>query len=302
MKHRILLFGGSGQIGWELQRTLTSMGEVHLVSRSAVDLGNQHCDLRPLFDEFRPTVVVNAAAYTAVDTAETERESADRLNAEFPAQLAAEAKSQDALLVDYSTDYVFDGRKPEGYSENDETSPVNYYGLTKLKGLQAIQSSGCRHLVFRVTWVYSSRRSNFLKTILRLIRTRDSLNVIDDQLGVPTSARWVAEMTAMSLLLMDRGVGSEGVFNLVPSGETSWFGFAQEIAAAAETIGFDLRMTADAIQPIPTTEYPTPAARPANSRLSTEKLKQTFGFETPDWRAFVPLVLAELMEAESVQS
>ncbi len=302
MNHKILLFGGSGQIGWELQRTLASVGSVRAISRLEFDDAMRLGKLGSLFDAAQPSIVVNAAAFTAVDAAETDRDMAERLNSEVPAQLAALAKTRNALLVDYSTDYVFDGCKAAPYLENDATNPVNFYGLTKLKGLQAIESTGCRHLVFRVTWVYSSRRNNFLKTILRLAQTRDSLSVIDDQLGVPTSARWLAEMTAYALLQRDRGEGIEGVFNMVPEGETSWHGFAREIVETASKIGCELKLRPESIQPIPTTDYPTPAARPANSRLTTQKLKDAFGFEIPNWRVFVPLVLTELMEKEKHQS
>ena len=244
----------------------------------------------------RPTIVVNAAAYTAVDLAEKEQKSAKILNADFPALLAELTKQRNSLLIDFSTDYVFDGSKSSVYLENDPTAPINSYGLTKLKGLQAIETSGCRHLVFRVSWVYSSRRINFLKTILRLAGERESLDVIDDQWGAPTSARWIAEMTALAIRLLDRNRGSEGVFNLPPIGKTTWHGFATAIVEAAWQQGVALKLKPESIQPIDTAGYPTPAARPKNSCLDPNKFQSEFGIEIPPWNVFVPLIVEETIK------
>ena len=295
MKRNILLLGSNGQVGWELHRAFVPFGQITIVPRNALAPGNESL-LDSIFQELKPAIVLNAAAYTAVDTAESEIEMARFLNSEIPARLAHLTKSTDGLLVDYSTDYVFNGQKAEPYIENDETMPINQYGLTKLEGLKAIQSSGCRHLVFRVSWVYSSRRKNFLKTMLHLASTRDGLNIIDDQLGVPTSARWIAQMTAQTVGLLDRDIGSEGLYNLTPAGQTTWFGFANEIFRQAREIGFELKLGEDAAIPIPTSQYPTPAARPKNSRLCNDKVSAQFGIEIPAWETFVPLVLNELFE------
>ena len=287
--------GSSGQVGWELQRSLLAVGDVVTVPRDEISSKNLDA-LQTRFLKVRPTIVVNAAAYTAVDPAETETSAATWLNEQLPARIAKLTKKCDALLVDYSTDYVFDGEKVGDYFENDKTNPINRYGLTKLKGLEAIQASGCRHLVFRVSWVYSSRRNNFLKTILRLAQERDSLNVIDDQIGTPTSARWIAEMTCQALQLLDREQGSEGLYNLTPRGSTSWQGFAQKIVAAARQQGAELKLDQDSIQPIASSEYPTAAARPNNSRLSKRKIESEFGFEVSDWETFVPLIVEESLK------
>ena len=295
MKRKILIFGTTGQIGWELHRSLASWGEVRALSRTDCSI-SQADQLEQHFAAFRPTHVVNAAAFTAVDNAEIERTEALALNVDFPVRLAELSQRHNSLLVDYSTDYVFDGMKPGLYSENDGKNPLNFYGLTKLKGLQAIDTSGCRHLVFRVTWVYSARRKNFLKTIFRLAQERDSLSVVDDQIGAPTSARWIAEVTCRALDSLDRNLGSEGVFNLVPTGHTSWWGFAKAIVEELDQAGVELKIRPAAIRSISTAEFPTPAIRPANSRLENSKILSEFGFEAPPWHVLVPLVVAELLD------
>lgn len=294
MNHRVLLFGASGQIGWELHRRFRSLGDVSTAPRSVTDATRSE-ELNSLFSSVEPTVVLNAAAYTAVDLAEQEQDTAMSLNGDFPARLAALAKDHDALLVDYSTDYVFDGLKQTPYRETDSVNPINHYGLTKLNGLRAIEESGCRHLVFRVSWVYSSRRKNFLRTILRLAESKDSINVVSDQIGIPTSARWIAEKTAAAVESLDLNEGCEGVYNLAPDGQTSWHGFASRICEWAVEHAAELTLRPESINAIKTKDYPTPAQRPANSRLCMNKVQTEFGFELPDWESLVPSVLQEAL-------
>ena len=300
MAHKILLLGADGQIGWELARSLITLGEVCGVTRDTCDLSNRAL-VEKLVSSLDPTIVVNAAAYTAVDKAESEPDLACALNFELPKTLANLCLQRDTLLVDYSTDYVFDGCKESAYTESDPYAPANEYGKSKLKGLQALEGSGCRHLVFRVSWVYSSRRNNFVKTIVRLANERDSLNIIDDQFGTPCSSRWLADMTVAALHSLDRGRGSEGVYNLTPDGETTWFGFAKEIVQQASLAGASLRLSPENIQPIATEQYPTPAARPKNSRLDKSKFCKTFGFPLTEWSSLVPLVINELLSHNLVK-
>ena len=289
------MLGASGQIGWELHRSLIGLGDVHVVDRALIDERNWH-RLADTYGSWRPDVVVNAAAYTAVDMAETETALAKQVNVQLPTLLADLAVRHGSLLIDYSTDYVFDGAKPAPYVENDQTGPLNYYGLTKLEGLRAIESSGCRHLVFRVSWVYSSRRSNFMRTILRLARERESLKIVDDQWGAPSASRWIAEMTSFALGQLLKGLGSEGIYHLTPSGKASWHQFATQIVRQAIDMGIELKLDPDNIAPIPTTDYPTPASRPQNSTLDQTKFESTFGIQVPAWETCLPTVIEELRE------
>lgn len=292
MANDILLLGANGQVGWELRRALASVGAVDAVTRSQCDLA----DLDAVIARVRahkPNIIVNAAAYTAVDRAETEREQALRLNGQLPAALATAAKKSGALLVDYSTDYVFAGDKAGPYVETDATKPGNVYGDSKLAGLRAIEASGCRHLVFRVSWVYGARGANFLKTMLRLAGERSELRVVADQIGSPTPAELIADVTAQSLALLAAGRGEEGVFHLAPAGETSWHGFTCAIVAEAQAAGVKLALTAERIVPITTAEYPLPARRPANSRLDCGKLMRAFGLHLPQWTDALPRIVEE---------
>src|SRR5512139_1311737 len=292
MVPEILLLGANGQVGWELSLSLSTIGNVHAVSRHECDVSDPAA-LRALLRNQRPSIIVNAAAYTAVDKAEAEAEKARVINVEVPALLANEAKANGALLIDYSTDYVFDGNKNGAYLESDTTAPLSIYGQTKLDGLRAIEASGCRHLVFRVSWVYAARGGNFLRTILRLAREREQLNVVADQVGAPTPAELIADVTAQCLMLLRNGKGNEGVYHLAPAGETTWHGFASAIVREAQAAGIALKLSPDHIRAITTAEYPTAAKRPVNSRLDTTKIQTTFGIALPAWESALPRIIRE---------
>jgi len=293
MTTNILLLGADGQVGWELRRSLLSVGKVTAVTRQDCSLTDKAA-VTALVASHKPDVIVNAAAYTAVDLAESESEQAYALNRDLPALLSELAQQRDILVVDYSTDYVFDGSKSEPYFEHDITAPANIYGASKLAGLQALQASGCRHLVFRVSWVYSARRSNFIKTILRLAAERDELSIVSDQIGSPTPASLIADVTANCLLLLAAGIGKEGVYHLAPAGQTSWRGLAQEIVRHAQALGMPLTIKPADIKPTPTSGYPTPAQRPANSVMNTDKLQRTFQLQLPDWQEPLAHLLREI--------
>lgn len=287
----ILVTGKLGQIGWELQRTLLPLGRVAAFDRSGLDLADADAVRRKL-DEVRPDVIVNAAAYTAVDKAESEPELAQAVNAAAPALLAQEAAKRGALLIHYSTDYVFDGAKAAPYVETDQPNPLGAYGRSKLAGEAGIRASGADHLIFRTSWVYAARGANFLRTILRLAVEREELHIVADQVGVPTWARFVAEATAHALkqAVQERRSGTfgSGVFHLAAAGETSWHGFAGAILAGRSGL------RAKTVTPIATAEYPLPAARPANSRLCTDKFRARFGLALPDWQDCLRLCLEEI--------
>ena len=292
----ILLLGANGQVGWELRRSLLTLGRVIPMTRHECDLRNAE-ELRTVVRKIRPSVLVNAAAYTAVDKAESEPEEAMRINWHAPAILAEEVKKLGGLMVDYSTDYVFDGSGQRASKEDAPSGPVNTYGRSKLAGLRAVQESGCRHLVFRVSWVYGAQGKNFVKTILRLARQQESLRVVSDQVGSPTPADLIADVTASALLIMAQGKGAEGVFNLSPEGETSWHGFAQAVVAHARANGMSLKLTEESIHPISTAEYPTAALRPANSRLDSSKLKRVYGLRMPAWDECLPRIIQEIVRS-----
>lgn len=293
---RILLTGATGQVGWELARTLMPLGEVIAIDRSQAD----HSDLaslRTIIEQHQPNVIVNPAAYTAVDKAESESELAFRVNAEAPGVLAEEAAKIGSLLVHYSTDYVFDGSNIAAYTEADATNPINVYGQSKLAGEQAIQATGCDNLILRTSWVYASRGNNFLKTIMRLAAEREELKIVADQIGAPTWARLIAEATAhiirQSVFEQQCNIFNSTTYNLTASGETSWHGFAQKIVEIAKEKGkADLKIRT--ILPIPTTDYPLPAKRPANSRLANDNLEQQFGLVMPSWDNALRLCMQEL--------
>ena len=298
---RILITGRNGQIGWELERTLAPLGETFAFDRAQLDLQNFDA-LRSTVRTVGPQVIVNAAAYTAVDKAESERELAHRINGEAPGVLAEEAKRLGALLVHYSTDYVFDGTKPDPYTEEDQPNPINEYGHSKLKGEQAVRSSGARHLIFRTSWIYAARGKNFLLTMLRLARERSELRVVDDQYGSPTWARMVAEATAAMLARQAsnlRGVGPHddqetGLFHLCASGQTSWHGFAEAILRES---GYRRQGPAPSLTSIKTSEYPTAARRPPSSVLCCEKVERTFGVRLPTWQRMLAYCLADARES-----
>ena len=293
----ILLLGKNGQVGWELQRALAPLGELVALDRTGQggltgDLADLE-GLRATVRKFKPQVIVNAAAYTAVDRAEEEHDLATTLNADAPRVLAEEAKALNALLVHYSTDYVFDGSGDAPWGETEFPSPLNHYGASKLAGERSIQDSGCRHLIFRTSWVYAARGSNFLATLARLMRERDALQVIDDQVGAPTGAELIADVTAHAIVQTLVDATKQGLYHLAPAGATSWHGYATFIAECLQGQGIEMKATSDRIAPIPTSDWPTPAARPLNSRLATNKLERAFGLSMPSWQRGVARVLLE---------
>lgn len=301
---KILLLGKNGQVGWELQRSLSVLGEVVALDRHGHDgLCGDLSDLDGLAQtvrQVRPQVIVNAAAHTAVDKAESEPELARLLNAQAPGVLAHEAQQLGAWLVHYSTDYVFDGSGEQPWDEDDMPAPLSVYGRTKLEGEQQILQGGCRHLIFRTSWVYGARGGNFAKTMLRLAREREQLNVIDDQTGAPTGADLLADVTAHALRQVLPAVGhnylaQSGVYHLAAGGETSWHGYARFVLETARQAGVELKVQPHQVQPIPSSAYPTPARRPHNSRLDTSKLRSTFGLALPSWQQGVARMLAEIL-------
>jgi dTDP-4-dehydrorhamnose reductase len=293
----VLITGKDGQVGFALRRALADLGEVTSVGRSECDLGDPEA-IRAAAATADPHIIVNAAAYTAVDRAQSEPELAHAINAIAPAILADEARRRGSLLVHYSTDYVFSGDAQGAQQENDPTEPKSVYGETKLAGEQAIRSAGCRHLIFRTSWVFGRHGGNFLKTILRLAQERDVLRIVADQTGAPTSAELIADVTAAILRqYMDRdGAIPFGTYHLAAAGATTWHGYAQFAVGLAASRGMRLRTAADQIAPIRTDEYPLPAARPANSRLDTHKLRNNFGIDLPSWEDGVTEVLEELIK------
>ena len=297
---KILLLGKNGQVGWELQRALAPLGtlvacDFDTPAPMTADF-SQPESLAALVAAVQPDVIVNAAAHTAVDKAESEPALAEALNATAPAVLAREAAARGAWLVHYSTDYVFDGSGSSPRSENAPTGPLSVYGRTKLAGEQAIAASGCRHLIFRTSWVYAARGGNFAKTMLKLAAERDALNVIADQWGAPTSAELLADVTAHALRQAMARPELGGLYHCVAGGETTWHAYAQLVIEHARAAGMPIKVAADAVRPIPTTAYPTPATRPLNSRLDTSRLRSAFGLHLPDWQAGVVRMLTEHLQ------
>jgi len=297
----ILLTGSQGQLGFELRRSLAPLGRVSAVDRARCDLADA-AQVRALMQTVRPDIVVNAAAYTAVDRAETEAELAFAVNAEAPGVLAEEAARSGALLVHYSTDYVFDGRKDSPYCENDATAPLSVYGRSKLAGEQAVLERATAALVLRTSWVAGAHGTNFARTILTLARQRDTLRVVADQTGAPTTAALIADVTAQILgrhwLDADRERFPAGLYHLAAAGETSWHGYATTVLRHAAAAGIALTVSPERIEPIPASAYATAAARPANSRLDTTKLRQAFGIHLPDWEDSVRLLLDQMLYGE----
>ena len=292
---RMLVTGCNGQVGWELARCLQPLGEVMALGRAELDLADAPA-IAACVARQRPDVIVNAAAYTAVDKAESESELAFRVNAAAPAALAKAAKACDALLVHYSTDYVFDGSRAGAYREDDATDPRSAYGRSKLAGEQAVAASGCRHLILRTQWVFGSHGGNFLRTILRLAREREQLRIVADQFGAPTAARLIADVTAQ--ILGRQAVGLplvDGVYHLAAAGRTTWHAYASQVvdlARRAPALADGLKVRE--IVPIATADYPLPAKRPANSVFDCGKLERAFGLRMPIWQHGVELCVAEL--------
>ena len=288
---RILLIGKNGQIGWELQRTLAPLGTVTSLDREQIDLANPD-SIRKVLRDIEPALIVNAAAYTAVDQAQAEPGLAMAVNGIAPGVLAEEAKRLKAGLIHYSTDYIFDGKKAGAYEERDAPAPLNEYGKSKLAGDRAIQQAGCDHIIFRTSWVYGARGNNFLLTVLRLARERDQLRIVDDQFGAPTWCRMIAEATA--LVLSRRAGGQDypsGIYNLTCGGRTSWFGFTQAIIAQAGPL---LAGRCPVVAPIASDDYQSPAKRPANSVLSNDLLSRVFGVRLPAWEQALALCLQDV--------
>jgi len=296
---KFLLLGKNGQVGWELQRSLAPLGELVALDRDDAaplcgDLGDPG-SLAETIRRVRPDVIVNAAAHTAVDKAESEPDLARAINATAPGVLAREAAAMGAWLVHYSTDYVFDGTGTRPWSEQDPTGPLSVYGRTKLEGEELIRASNCRHLVFRTSWVYAARGHNFARTMLRLASEREALSVIDDQHGAPTGAELLADATAHAIRTAAQRPDVSGTYHLAASGETTWHGYARHVIERARTAGQPIKVTDEAIRAVPTAAFPTPAQRPANSRLATSKFRHAFGLALPDWRSGVDRMLDEVL-------
>ncbi len=298
---KLLLLGKNGQVGWELQRALAPLGE--LIACDFDSPGELKADfaqpeaLAALVQRVAPDVIVNSAAHTAVDKAESEPDIARTLNATAPGVLAREAAARGALLVHYSTDYVFDGSGDQPRDEDAPTGPLSVYGRTKLEGEDLIRASGCSHLILRTSWVYAARGGNFARTMLKLAAEREQLKVIADQVGAPTGAELLADVTAHAIRTLREKPGLAGTYHCVAGGETSWHGYAQHVLQRAREQGVALTVAPEAVEAIPTSAYPTPAQRPLNSRLATTRLQRTFGLVLPPWQTGVDRMLAEVLPA-----
>ncbi|HSW17100.1 MAG TPA: dTDP-4-dehydrorhamnose reductase [Ramlibacter sp.] len=295
---RILLFGKNGQLGWELQRSLAPLGELVTLGSSGEALASDFREpdrLAATVRDVRPDVIVNAAAYTAVDKAEADQRTAQLVNAVAPGVLAQAAQACGALLVHYSTDYVFDGSGSAPWREDDATGPLNVYGATKLEGERLVAQHCARHLIFRTSWVYAARGGNFAKTMLRLARERERLTVIDDQFGAPTGADLLADVTAHAVRSSLSEPMRAGLYHLAAAGETTWHGYASHVVEHARRAGVELKTAPGAIDRVATSAFPTPARRPGNSRLDTARLRADFGLRLPDWRFGVERMLQEIL-------
>lgn len=292
---KILLLGKDGQVGWELQRSLAALGDVDAPELAILNLADLDATRR-YARNCKADVIVNAAAYTAVDKAEAEPDLTQRINAEAVGVLAEEARKTHAWLVHYSTDYVFDGRKAQPYVEGDEARPLSVYGRTKLAGEEAIRERACQHLILRTSWVYAARGANFAKSMLRLAKDRDSLKVVADQHGAPTSAELLADMTALAVYRVAHEQASKlsGTYHLVAAGETTWCEYARYVLGLALQLGIPLKATPERVEAIPASAYPLPAQRPSNSRLNTQKFERTFDVQLPHWQFHVARMMDEL--------
>lgn len=297
---KILLFGKSGQVGWELQRSLLPLGELVALDSHSQELCGDFTRVDEIAETVRmvaPDVIVNAAAYTAVDKAESEPEHVRVINALAPAALASEAAKIGAWLIHYSTDYVFDGSGDRPWDETDSVGPLSVYGSTKLEGEDAIVGSGCSHLVFRTSWVFATRGENFAKKILRLAQERDRLTVVDDQVGAPTGADLLADITAHAVRMALPRREMSGIYHAVAAGETSWCGYARFVLSFAREAGIRLKTMPEDLVPVLSSAFPSPAKRPQNSRLSVKKLESTFGLKLPPWQTGVARMLTEILES-----
>ena len=295
---KVLLLGSQGQVGWELQRSLSLLGEVVALQRDSAPLCGDLAQPQALAETVRavrPDVIVNAAAHTAVDKAEGEPALARLLNATAPGVLAREAQALDALLVHYSTDYVFDGSGTDARDEQAAVAPLSVYGQSKLEGEQLIAASGCRHLIFRTSWVYAARGGNFAKTMLRLAQERPALNVINDQFGAPTGADLLADVTAHAIRHVVQHPEHLGLYHCVAGGETTWHAYAQFVLDTARALQPERNFQVDRVQAVPTSAFPTPAQRPLNSRLETRKLQTQMGLRLPHWQQGVQRLLQEIL-------
>ncbi|MEF3168425.1 MAG: dTDP-4-dehydrorhamnose reductase [Deltaproteobacteria bacterium] len=290
---RILLFGRNGQVGRELSRTLLPLGEVKALGRAEADLSDPD-GLRQVLLAHAPHFIVNAAAYTAVDRAESDKGTACRINAEAVGVMARYAAENAAVLVHYSTDYVFDGEKAGAYEETDAPNPINAYGRTKLAGERAIQESGCTAFIFRTSWVYSAHGANFIRTILRLARERSAIDVVADQHGAPTSAELIADVTALAIFALRKGLIDPGIYHLTPGGGTTWHGLACRVVDRARSLQPGLALAPEGIRPIPSEAYASPARRPRNSLLDTKKLCRALDLYLPDWTVHVDRVIEQM--------
>lgn len=296
---KILLLGKNGQVGWALQRSLAPLGElVALDAQSQIHCGDLSnlAGLAQTVRDVAPDVIVNAAAYTAVDKAESEPVLAHAINALAPGVLAQEAKRCGAWLVHFSTDYVFDGSGKQAWLETDAAAPLSVYGASKLAGEQAIMAAACQHLIFRTSWVYGARGNNFVKTMLKLAQERDSLKVVNDQIGAPTGADLLADVTAHAISTALQQPNVSGLYHLVASGETSWHEYATLVIEYARQAGLPIKVVQTAIHAVPSSEFATVAKRPLNSRLNTSKLQQTFNLHLPDWQTGVTRMLDEYLQ------
>lgn len=298
----LLLLGANGQVGCALQRSLAPLGHLKACDRHSADLEDTQA-LASLIHRVKPGIIVNAAAYTAVDQAESERAKAETVNTKAVAVLAEVSRNIGALLVHYSTDYVFDGNQEQPYREQDPTNPLSVYGQTKLAGEQALKESGCKHLIFRTSWVYANGGHNFPSTILRLARERDSLSVVADQYGAPTHAELIADVTALCLYRISLDPGQQkanlGTYHMAAQGKTNWHEFAQYLITAAQEAGLVLQTTPEGVQAINSDEYTTAAQRPTNSLLNTQNLTETFGIYLPPWQYHARRFIAQIAEQEA---
>ncbi|WP_081625791.1 dTDP-4-dehydrorhamnose reductase [Pseudomonas mandelii] len=301
---KIVLFGSNGQVGWELQRSLPLLGNLVVCDRSKVDLSDLDAVSAYLRQE-RPDIIVNAAAYNAVDLAESFEEDAQKINCYLVKVLAEYAAVNNAWLVHYSTDYVFNGESNLPYTEADAPNPLNAYGRSKAQGEHAVVASGCNHLLLRTSWIYSARGRNFAKTILRLAATKTSFSVVDDQTGAPTSASLVADITALCLYRILNSTNSEnlsGTYHVVASGYASWYEYARYLVSEAVSLGVHLNCTEHDIRAVSGSEYPTKAIRPKNSRLDNSKIQNAFNINIPDWKIYINRTLSDIARQDDYVS